>query len=361
MMIAGPLLAALTLALPALAQDGRLRRSDAAKAYAEVADLMQASSFAIPTLARAGAPLIENVRQAAKDLSFGPTREHAALQYRLLTNARLFLQLSDAVPKPYPFGEEGRGMLQDLRVAVDRVDAHYRASLNSKEELILGSDRDNLARYREANRQLAAPERGDKRVVFFGDSITDAWRLNQFFPGKAYVNRGISGQITGQMLGRMNDDVIALQPAAMLVLAGTNDLARRVPLTTIQSNLEMIAALAVAAGIRPIFASILPVSDHHKATDPNFERTPFRRPEDIRAMNEWLQDFCRDQKFVYLDYYSATVDDDGFFQAQLGPDGLHPNQEGYKVMAPLAEKAIAKALADPTPKPTRKKRRFGLF
>jgi lysophospholipase L1-like esterase len=194
-------------------------------------------------------------------------------------------------------------------------------------------------------------------VVFYGDSITDGWRLNEYFPGKDFVNRGISGQITGEMLGRMQADVIDNKPAAMLILAGTNDIARGVAVETIQNNLTMIADLASHHGIKVIMASILPTSDHHKDKNPRFEMTKGRPLAVIRGLNTFIADLCRKKGFLYLNYYDAMVDSTGQLKAELANDGLHPNAEGYKVMAPLALAAIDQALASRIPQQTGKKKR----
>jgi lysophospholipase L1-like esterase len=346
---------------PAAGQESahRLPPSDAAKLYEQIADLMEAGSVAVPELSRAAAPLLENVRQSARALRVGTTREHSGVLYQLLTNARIYLQLADALPKPPAFAADARKHLAALREAVDLADAHFRATLQDKEQRLRGADRDDLARYQEDNRLLAPPAANEQRVVFFGDSITDGWKLNQYFPGKPYVNRGISGQISGEMLGRMQADVIALKPEAMVILAGTNDLARGVAVSTIKNNLTMIGSLAEHAGIKPVFASILPVSDHHKDVDPNYERTPGRPPEKIRELNAWLVEMCRSRRFHYLDYFSAMVDAGGQMRSELADDGLHPNAEGYKIMAPLAQAAIDEALKS-TPEKGRRKR-FGIF
>jgi len=187
-------------------------------------------------------------------------------------------------------------------------------------------------------------------VVFLGDSITDLWRLNEYFaPERDFVNRGIGGQITGQMLGRMMADVIALRPSAVLVMAGTNDIARGVPARAIEDNLTMIAQLAEANKIKPMFASLLPVSDYHKGENPSYEQTLRRPPQTIRALNDWLQKFCRERKYVYVDYYSKLVDQAGMLPADLADDGLHPNAKGYRLMAPIAQEAIDKILQPPPP------------
>ena len=143
-----------------------------------------------------------------------------------------------------------------------------------KEAQLHNPDRDNLKRYAEANEKLGAPSPQKPRVVFLGDSITDGWRLNEYYGGdRDFVNRGISGQITGEMLGRMKADVIDLKPRLVLVLAGTNDLARGVPVNAIENNLSMIADLAEAHHIQPMFASLLPVSDYHKDANPQYLQT----------------------------------------------------------------------------------------
>ena len=202
----------------------------------------------------------------------------------------------------------------------------------------------NLGRYREANRTVAGAD-----VVFIGDSITDAWqqpRFGGFFPGKNYVDRGISAQTTPQMLIRFRPDVIALKPRAVVILAGTNDIAGNTGVMTneeIQNNLMSMAELAKANNIRVVLASITPVSAYHAA--PNAPPQTTRRPvERIKAINDWMKAYAAANKHVYLDYYAAMIDSTGMLRTELSEDDLHPNAAGYKVMAPLAEAAIAQAL-----------------
>lgn len=204
-------------------------------------------------------------------------------------------------------------------------------------------DRDQLARYAEADRKMVPPAPGEYRVVFLGDSITDGWKLDQFFPGKPYINRGISGQITGQMLGRFKADVIDLKPSAVVILAGTNDIARGYDNTTIENNLEMIYTLAKANGIQVLMASVLPISDYHKDKNPNYEMSKQRPPDRIQDLNRWIQAFCQKNGLIYVDYYSALADDKGFLAADLAPDGLHPNDKGRAKMAPVVTAALEKA------------------
>jgi len=223
------------------------------------------------------------------------------------------------------------------------------ASLASAEKTL--QDWANLARYREANSQLPAPAKGEKRVVFMGDSITDIWAQPQyggFFPGKPYVDRGISGQTTPQMLIRFRPDVIALSPKVVVILAGTNDIAKNTgPMTIeeIEGNLQSMAELAKANGIRVVLAAVMPVSDYgHGGDGKPVNRTVQRPPAKILELDAWIKKYADEHHEVYLDYFSATVDDGGFLKRDLSSDGLHPNAAGYAVMAPLAEAAIAKAL-----------------
>jgi len=209
-----------------------------------------------------------------------------------------------------------------------------------------------LGRYHETNSKVATPVKNEQRVVFLGDSITDSWddttRYSGFFPGKPYINRGISGQTTPQMLIRFRADVIALKPKVVLILAGTNDLAGNTGPTTIEAiedNLISIAELAKANKIRVVFASVLPISDYEKNKDGQpIIQSKRRPPEQITALNEWMKKYAAENETVYLDYFSAMVDGKGFLREELSQDGLHPNQQGYDVMAPLAERAILAAL-----------------
>jgi lysophospholipase L1-like esterase len=197
-----------------------------------------------------------------------------------------------------------------------------------------------LSRYAGDNAKLTTRA----TVVFMGDSITDAWikRSPKFFadnPG--YIDRGISGQTTPQMLIRFRPDVIALKPKVVVVLAGTNDIAGNTgPMTLemIEDNLQSMAELAKTNGIKVVLSSVMPVCDYSR---PQTERRP---PEKIIALNEWIKDYCHKNKLVYLDYYSAMIDDQKMLKKEITYDGLHPNEAGYAVMEPLAEKAVAAAL-----------------
>jgi lysophospholipase L1-like esterase len=201
-----------------------------------------------------------------------------------------------------------------------------------------------LNRYRDANRSVKTAE-----VVFIGDSITDNWqqpRFGGFFPGKAYVDRGISAQTTPQMLIRFRPDVIDLKPKAVVILAGTNDIAGNTgPMTDdeIEGNLASMSELAHAHQIKVVLSSITPVGSYHVAANGN-PQTSQRPMTRIHAVNDWMKKYAADHGDVYLDYVSAMVDDKGLLKAELSADDLHPTAAGYVVMAPLAEAAIRKAL-----------------
>lgn len=208
-----------------------------------------------------------------------------------------------------------------------------------------------VGRYREANAAISAATKDEKRVVFLGDSITEGWvnpRFGEFFPGKPYVGRGISGQTTPQMLVRFRPDVIALEPRVVVILAGTNDIAGNTgPMTLeeIEGNLVSMSELAHAHGTRVVLSSVTPVSDLTTPEGKKIVQTLRRPPEKILAINEWIRKYAAEHGDVYLDYFAAMADEKGFLKSALTNDGLHPNAAGYAVMAPLAEKAIQEALA----------------
>ena len=216
----------------------------------------------------------------------------------------------------------------------------YRASRIA----MFSDDFGQLGRYRDANAALRPPAAREKRVVFFGDSITDGWRLDESFPGKPYINRGIGGQTTWQMLVRFRQDVVNLHPKAVVILAGTNDIAGNtgpIRLEDIEADYASFAELARASRIRVIFSSVLPI---HNYTDRARDFFAQRSPDKILALNAWLTSYCDTGACLYVDYFSHMVDGSGLLQKDLADDGLHPNDAGHKIMAPLAQAAIEKAL-----------------
>lgn len=197
-----------------------------------------------------------------------------------------------------------------------------------------------MDKYADADAKLPPPAAGEKRVVFFGDSITESWKGQDFFPGKNYVNRGISGQTTTQMLVRFPRDVVDLKPKVVLILAGTNDIAQNqgpISLDDIAGNLEKMAATAKAAGIKPILCSILPAADYgwRKGLQPAGK---------IVTVNKMVQAWCKIHHVRYLNYYPQLANPQGGMRPELSPDGVHPNSAGFAIMSGMAQKAIDQAL-----------------
>jgi lysophospholipase L1-like esterase len=209
-----------------------------------------------------------------------------------------------------------------------------------------------LDKYRSANLQLPPPAPGEHRVVFMGDSITENWGaknnqdLSEFFPGKPYMNRGASGETSPQMLVRFRQDVVDLKPKAVVILAGSNDIAGNtgpMELADTEANLQSMSDLAVANGIRVVLCSVLPA----KAFPWNPGINPSAKIVDL---NRWIRQYAQSRGFAYVDYYDAMVDAGGGMKPEFSPDGVHPNEKGYAVMAPLAQAGIDAALGNPGPR-----------
>ena len=339
--------------------DGFLSAARSTQLLERCLQLMEATTAATPGLTEAAAPILEDARQSMVAIR----ANNRIMPSRLLTylrQVRAYQALSAALITSTQLPEEGRKQLIELHNNVEILEAHFRALLERTEAQLRPPDRDNLRRYAQANATLPPPDPAQQRVLFYGDSITDGWHLEEYFIGKAYVNRGISGQITGEMLGRMMADVLNNKPAAMILLAGTNDLARNVPIDAIENNIAMISALAAQRGIKVVLSSILPVSDYHKAKNPRNEMTLLRQPAKILQINTWMEEYAKQNGFIFCNYFTSLVDGSGFLQAELADDGLHPNASGYKVMAPLAQACIDQALSPKLEKPvqqnTRKRR-----
>ncbi|HKV60292.1 MAG TPA: SGNH/GDSL hydrolase family protein [Candidatus Acidoferrum sp.] len=219
-------------------------------------------------------------------------------------------------------------------------------------------DWNQLSRYHAADEELKKQPADPKRVVFMGDSITDFWKLEKSFPGKPYLNRGIGGQTTQQMLVRMFPDVIDLKPAAIIILAGTNDIAQNTgpeTATMVEENLMAMTELAQKHGIKVILCSVTPISDYTimppdwdppppAGTHPKLVQSVQRPPAQILQLNIWMKSYAASVGAVYADYFSAVVDGSGMLKEGLSNDGLHPNAQGYALMVPVAEAAIEKAL-----------------
>jgi lysophospholipase L1-like esterase len=232
-------------------------------------------------------------------------------------------------------------------------------------------DWNQLGVFHAANEEMKKQPADPKRVVFMGDSITIGWRLTDYFPGKPYVNRGISGQTTPQMLARMYPDVIDLKPAAMVVLAATNDIAHNTGPETfemVEENIMAMTELAQHHNIKVLLCSVTPISDYpalaaqaQQAANPQAQagrggagggrggfarprQTDQRPPADILKLNAWMKDYAAKVGAVYVDYFSAMVDDKGWLKDGISADGLHPTADGYRIMTPIVEAAIEKAV-----------------
>ena len=343
---------------PAASNDGRLSDAQAIKLYERTLQLMEAGGIFMPDLTRAAKPLIENARQTLESLKFLGFR-NPQLHYKWLASVRAYLLLSDTLPKPVPFPEESIRQFAELRESVTRTEVYFQSQLQQLQVDLRDPDRDNIRRYADDNLKLAAPQASNPRVVFLGDSITDGWRLNEYFPNKDFVNRGISGQITGQMLGRFLNDVVSVRPAAVVILAGTNDIGRGVDIVTVESNLTAICDLADHYKVKVILSSVLPVHDYNLGVNPAYEQSKKRSPQVIRTLNDWLIAFSQKRGYVYLNYFQPLLDVRTMLTKEYSDDGLHPNPAGYRIMAPLALAAIEKALGPVQAQP--QKRRVRLF
>jgi lysophospholipase L1-like esterase len=319
--------------------------------------LMESTAVAVPGLIRASEPVKQNADATLAALQRAPL--NPALTYQFMNEVKAYLALSDSIPRPYPFPATADQQYAELREGLQRMQLHFEGILQGQNQVEQKRDSDpnNLKRYAEANSKLLPPAKMP-RVVFLGDSITDAWRLNEYFTGRDFVNRGIGGQTTLQMVARFRQDVAALNPKAVVILGGTNDIAAGISANQIEDNFTLLGDLAKAHGIKPVFGSILPVSDYHKDVDPAYAMTPNRPPATIQEINRWLQSYSQSQGFVYLDYHTPMVDSSGQMQADLADDGLHPNAKGYRVMSPLLLDAVGRAAGQ---EPDETKRRFRLL
>jgi lysophospholipase L1-like esterase len=200
----------------------------------------------------------------------------------------------------------------------------------------------NIRKYAEDNSKVSPPAPNEKRVVFMGNSITEFWKYSDsaFFASRNYINRGISGQTTPQMLVRFREDVINLKPAVVVILAGINDIAENTGPSKLEftfGNIVSMAQLAKTAHIKVVISSVLPAN--------HFPWRPAIIPtEKVIRLNQMLKDYCVKNNVIYLDYYSAMVDSEKGLPKNLANDGVHPTLEGYKIMEPMVEKAIAEAL-----------------
>lgn len=326
-----------------------LASAEATQLSKRVVQLMESTADALPELQLASAPLLAGANNTLKALQQQPL--NAGLTETLTRQTRAFLAIADATQKPANFPDTARKQFSELRENFERLELHFSALVADKEAQTRSPDRDELKRYAEANSRVLPPG-ANARVVFLGDSITDNWHLNEYFTGRDFINRGIAGQVTGQMLGRFKADVIDLRPRAVLILGGINDISRGTPLNIIESNLVTMAELARLHQIKVIFASVLPAG-HQQTALPR---------ETIQQLNSWTQNYCIQSGSTYVDYYATMRDPAGYLQTDLADDGLHPNSKGYRIMAPLALTAIDHALGTSSaPQEPVRKRRVRVF
>jgi len=244
--------------------------------------------------------------------------------------------------------------VQNLKPAEQAPAAEQLTPYQKSQMELTFNDWSFLAKYREVNKLLPPVLPSETRVVFMGDSITEGWGQkatsttpdrSEFFPGKPYVNRGISGQTTPQMLVRFRQDVVLLKPKVVVLLAGTNDIAENTGKETLEeigNNIASMSELARANGIRVVLCSVLPASDFH------WHRGLEPAPK-IRELNAWIKEYAAKNGFIFVDYYSSMANNEGGLKAELSPDGVHPNKAGYDLMTPLVETGIAEALKKPLP------------
>jgi lysophospholipase L1-like esterase len=328
----------------AAADSALLGAKEAAQLTTRIEQLMESTAVSVPGLTRASESVRGDVEKTRAEVEQTP--RNPVVFWHFITQVKAYLALSDTLPRPYPFSPTADRQFAELRDGLERVQQHFEALLESRNtaQQKREADPNGLTRYSAADKQLLPPGM-IPRVVFLGDSITDSWRLNEYFTGRDFVNRGIGGQTTSQMLARFLQDVLALNPKAVVILGGTNDIASGIAVNQIEDNLAMMGDLAKAHGIKAIFASILPVSDYHKDVDPGYEMTKTHTPATIQVLNRWIQVYCINGGFGWLDYYSAMVDSAGQMKADLSDDGLHPNSKGYRVMSPVAIASIDRLLS----------------
>jgi lysophospholipase L1-like esterase len=340
-----------------------LGNKEAGELATRMVQLVESTAVAMPGLVRASEPVTQSAQMTLAAMLQTPG--NPTITWQFLNEIKSYLALFDSIPRPYPFPAEADRQYTELREGLVRFQEQFEALLAASETVdrARAADPNGLSRYADADSKLL-PAGKTPRVVFLGDSITDSWRLNEYFTGRDFVNRGIGGQSTSQMLARFRQDVLALNPKIVVILGGTNDIANGVSANQIADNLVMMADLAKAQGIKVVLASITPVSDYHKDVDPRYEMTKGRSPAIIQAVNTRIQALCNTGGFVWMDYYSALVDPMGQMKADLSDDGLHPNAKGYRVMSPVVIGTIDGILARQSQEESAEnaaKHRFKLF
>ena len=333
---------------------------EAGELATRMVQLVESTAVAVPGLVRAGEPVTQGAQMTLAAMLQTP--RNPALTWQFINEMKAYLALADSLPRPYPFPAAGDRQYAELREGLEHFQQHFEAMLKAQDTADQGraADPNGLAHYADANTKLL-PAGASPRVVFLGDSITDSWRLNEYFTGRDFVNRGIGGQTTSQMLARFRQDVLSLNPKMVVILGGTNDIANGVAPPQIEDNLAMMGDLAKAHGIKVVIASITPVNDYHKAADPRYEMTKTRPPATIKEINAGLQALCLSSGFTWMDYSAVLVDTAGQMAVDFSDDGLHPNAKGYRMMSPVVTATIDRVLSHPPEDPPEAKHRFRLL
>jgi acyl-CoA thioesterase-1 len=327
-----------------------------------ILQLMESTAVAVPGLIPASAPVKQSSQLTFSALQRTP--RNPALIYQFMNQVKAYLAVADSIPRPDSLPLTADEQFTELRGDLQRLQQYFEAVLQSgsQDAQKKDSDPNDLHHYAEADSKTSAPG-NTARVVFLGDGATEAWRLNEYFTGRDFINRGIAGQTTQQMLGRFRQDVTALKPKAVVILGGSEDIAGGMAVNQIEDNLAMMGELAKAAGIKTIFASILPVNGYHKDENPKYEVTRLRPPATIATINKWMEDYCTNAAAgcIYLNYQPVLTDTSGLMQSTLSDDGLTPNAKALRVMSPVALEAINRvtgAADDSKSADTQKKRRL---
>lgn len=321
-----------------------LSQKDAEQLSSRMLQLIESTAVAVPGLVRASEPVKQNAEMTFTAMQRTP--QNPAVIYQFMNQIKAYLALSDSIPRPYPFPRMADQQFSELREDLQRMQQHFEAILQVQKQDTQkqNADPDDLKRYADQDAKLSAPGKVP-RVVFLGDSEFERWQLNEYFTGRDFVNRGIAGQTTAQMLERFEQDVVGLHPRVVVFLGGSDDIATGITPKQIEDNLTMMGELSKAHGIRAAFGSILPVSDYHKNSDPRNEVTKTRPPAVIQEVNRWLQSFCESEGFVYINFYPLMVDPSGQMQADLSDDGFNPNAKGYRVLSPALLEGIGRAIS----------------
>jgi lysophospholipase L1-like esterase len=319
--------------------------NDPAVISARMLQLVESTAILSPDLSKALDPLKPVFTQSVTAIRQTP--RNPAVVYQFINEVKAWLALADSMPRPNPFPAEAARQYTELRDDLDRMQQHFTAILQTQNTAAQRRDADpnDLQHYAAEDAKLGPPAAKVPRVVFLGDSITDRWRLNEYFTGRDFVNRGIAGQNTLQLLARFRQDVVALSPKAVVILGGINDIGEGLSINQIEQDIMEMVDIAKAHNIKPVLCSVLPVSDYHRGDNPDYEQTKLRPPATIQAINTWVQGYAKAEGLTYLDYYMSTVDSSGMLQYDLSDDGLHPNAKGYRVMSPLVLQAIGAALS----------------